>query len=550
MNTKLYNEDELLNEKFRAGLIKEITETENVERKKRELRKYEVYRDRTKQWVIQALFKQFNVQTVSEMESRATNISIARKIVDKLARAYNGGVIRELENKADTQKVNDLAEFLLFDQKMKKIDRYEHLFRNTLLGVLPEKDSYLSDTLGKDLFNIRLKPLVPFTYDVVPDYINEMKAKCVILTDFVERNQTGVGVVVADNSDGRVGVIADFRERGDRREQTIANSPEDKGTEHRRFIFWSNKYHFTTDDKGQIIGELSPENNLNPIGILPFINFSHDQDCSFWADGGDDLTDGSVLINVLITDLFSIANQQGWGQPVATGKNLKDKIVIGPHRVMILEHETDDPTPSFQFVSANPPIADWMRMIEMYTALLLSTNNLSPRNISGSLDVNNIASGISKLIDESESTESIEESQERFRKKEPLVWDIFKKWYDVYDKSKSLIPELAEFGTLQSTDVNLIFKDPKPVVTEDQKLQNIKLRKELGINTMLELIKIDNPFLKEDEALAKLESLKAEKMSAINQMVENAMQNKNVASNNKPEEIDEPKEKEVPKQLQ
>ena len=44
---RLITEDQILDPEFRAKVIKEITATENVTRKKEHLKRYEVYKDQT-----------------------------------------------------------------------------------------------------------------------------------------------------------------------------------------------------------------------------------------------------------------------------------------------------------------------------------------------------------------------------------------------------------------------------------------------------------------------------------------------------------------------
>lgn len=528
---KLYNEDLLLDQQFRAKLIHEITGQENIERKNRELRKYEVYRDRTSKWVIEALTKEFAPETVMLMQNRASNISICRKAVNKLAQAYQAGVIREMPTPEQTQVLHQYVELLNANQNLKKIDRYERLHKNTTLGIIPIKDTYESELTGSDKFRLVMRPLSPFAYDVVPDPHDETKAKCVILTDFIERNAP-LANPRAENPGIRSSILSPGFSRGDTMEQSIADEPDDRGKQKRTFIFWSNKYHFTTDQNGYYIEDLSPEDKINPIQILPWINFAKDQDTHFWAEGGDDLIDGSVLINVLLTDLFTIANNQGWGQLVATGKNLPDRFKLGPQRAVILEYDTGDPTPTLDYVNASPDLQGLMNMIEMYTALLLSTNNLSPRNISGKLDVSNVASGIAKLVDESESTEDITEAQQEFKDKEPVIWEIFKRWRDLYGDRNLLTSDFANIDPLLTTDIKITFLDPKPVVAEEQKLANLKVRKELGINTMLDLVKLDNPQLTQEEAEEKLKQILEEKLNNVANAIGNAMQNATKENNN------------------
>jgi len=505
------SEEQILDPSFRAQVIREISSNENVDRKNMELRKYEVYKDQTKKWAIELLARELKRETVAEMEKRATNVSICRKIINKLAQCYVNGVVRTVPDEGSQVAMDFLAEHLRLNSVMKKVDRYSELFHNTMLQIVP----YLcEDAEEGPQYDLQLKVLPPHAYDVIEDPKNKEKPKVVILTDFVERNQRTQDNFFQPGSDGRntQGIIPNFHQ-GDRKEQTIADSPEDAGQENREYIFWSPKYHFTCNGKGEILVDKSPEGNLNPIQALPFVNFAGDQDGQFWARGGDDLVDGAVLINVLLTDMNAIANVQGWGQLVIKGKNVPTYIQGGPHTALKMEYEKDDPVPDVQFVSSNPPLDIWMQMIEQHVALLLSTNNLSPASVAGKLDAANFPSGIAMLIEQSESTAEVQDKQRLFKDAEPQVWRILKKWIDVYAPTGQLEEKLSDGGSkLLTTEVNLKFMNPKPVISEKEKLETLKMRQELGISTIVDLILMDNPDLTEEEAEKKALEISKENM--------------------------------------
>jgi len=506
MITKLTDENDILSPQFRKVVIEEILGLENSLRKMDSLKRYEIYKDMTKKWVIDSLKKEFSSKTVAQMENRASNISICKKVVNKLAQAYVAGVERSAESKEDKDKVEYLAKLMDMNSKMSQTDRIFQLHKNALCQVVPEID-YIESDKESPKYNLCVRPLRPHQYDVIEDARNFEIPRVVILTDFVQR-KNGFDALGSSPGDGK--------------DQVIADSPEDAGMNQQTFIWWSDSYHFTTDDKGVIIPSLSPIDNLNPIGLLPFVNFAESQDGQFWAQGGQDLVDGSILINVLLTDMFGIANAQGWGQMVVKGSNLPKELDTGPHRSMIFEYNTGDPTPEVDFKSASPPLDMWMKMIEQYTALYLSTNNLSPATVAGKLDATQFPSGIAMLIERAESTADIQETQQMFKDKEKHVWNIVNKWLGVYSESKSLSQEFEDVGVMsEELEVELKFLEPKAVSSEKEKLDALQVRKNLGISTMVDLIKIDNPDISDDQAEEKLKKILEEKTLQVKKLMLN-----------------------------
>jgi hypothetical protein len=509
---QLKNEEQILDPEFRKLIIDEMVYgTESINRKNCELRKHEIYRDMNKKWVIEALLREgFKDSTVRQMENRAVNISICRKIINKLAQCYVGGVVRIAKDESNQKSIDELADEMDINTALKKSDRYRQLFKNTLLQIVPVKCRDEYDESGDLKYKIQPKVYAPWEYDVIEDAYDRTKPHVVILTDFPERNQFILDQI--DGSQGiRGGTVIQFT-RGDNREQVIADSPEDKGTQYRTFIWWSHKYHFTTDIKGKIVGEDIGMVD-NPIGRLPFINIAGDQDGHYWAEGGDDLVETSIIINKQLTDLNYIAFCQGWGQLVIAARDIPKKLIGGPDNAFIFEIKDGDPSPEVFFATSNPPIDKWLETIKTTLALLLSTNNLSPRNIAGSLDVNNAASGVAMMIEQSEVVGDLQDVQELYQDKEPEMWAIVAAWHSLYHSTNSLIEDMQMVLPITDSEVLLKFNSIKPMSSEKEKLEALKLRDELGLNTKSELIKIDNPDLSDEDAKAKLKEIEDEKMA-------------------------------------
>lgn len=512
---RLTNQDQILVEDIRKKIIEEISQPENVQRKQEFLKRYEVYKDQTKKYVLKGLKDEgLREETIAQMSNRAGNISICRKIVNKKARAYSGGVQRQTENNDVQNQINELGRLLSFDQRMKKGDRYTELHKNAQLLIVPELEDD-SDVEAKK-YRLKFSVLAPWKYDVVEDYYDRECPLVVIISDFSDGATAGLASSSSQagyHSAGGVGAST-----GDGKDQIIADTPMDAGLgEKKEYVWWSDAYHFTTDENGTIIR--SPEDLKNPIGMMPLVNNAQEQDGQFWAVGGDDLVDGSILVNKQLTDMNYIAYLQGYGQPVITGKNLKnERFRFGPNNAIILEYDpsTEEPQPTVEFASANPPLESWMRMVEQYVALLLTTNNLSPSNVSGQLSAQTFPSGIAIMIEQSESTDNVVDKQRAYVEIERELWEITKRWHNLYFSRNLLCDEFMQVGKLpEQLDISVKFMEVKPPITEAERLANIKARKDLGINEQVDLILLDNPDMTRDEAEQKLKKIIEEKLRSI-----------------------------------
>lgn len=499
---KLKDENDVLDLKWRQAYIKQIESSENQERKNEALKRFEIYRDQTRKWVFKALKKQnLKEETLRQMEASVSNLSILKKVVNKLAKVYQTAPIRQVESDDDRAKIDMLEDELDFDTAMAKTNRYLELSKNAIVYVVPQKNVIQSLNSSKPIFDLKVKVLNSHAYDPILDFDNCEVARGFVLSDYNEASSNEF-----EQYTGK---------RSRKFDDPVQDSMSGVSREGKEYIFWTNLYHFTTNHKGEIIKDKSPEDLKNPVVMLPMISFNYDTDGDFWAYGGNDLVDGSIAINLDITNMTDIANIQGYGQVVVKGENIPSVLEFGPHTALVFKTNAGEEKPDVDVLSNNPPIMDWMSMIEQKVALLLSTNNLSPRNVATKLDATNFPSGISQLIEQSEVTFDIEDKQKIFQDNEPVIWEVIRRWMEVLTAKKQASAALAEIGTFKDSDVNLIFPRNKAVVTEAEKLDNLKKRQELGINSEIEILMIDNPDLSEEEAQEKLDKIKEEKQAKL-----------------------------------
>jgi hypothetical protein len=506
---RLQTEDQILDTEIRKRIIQEIESGENQQRKNEAFRRHQCFKDKTNHYVAELLLSQLEAETVKEMLYALSNISITKKIIDKLARVYNNGVKREVTgDQTSTDKIQKLDKALSLTTELKKTNRFLRLQKNTALYLKP---CPVEMPDGSKKWTIKPEPMNPYLYDVIENNYDRTKAMVYVLSDFkptsmryseIDPGKRPSGMSVALPGNGVDGMIAD--------------TPSDKNQGDRKtYIFWSNKYHFTCDDQGTIIAVDGGEvDNANPFGLCPIVNFAVDQDGNFWAEGGGDIIDGSILINAVITHTIHTGVVQGYGQFYAIGEGLPRSIKVGPTRAIIAEYKKDEQAkPEFGYLNANPQLADLQKLIEMYIALILTTNNLSTSGIQAQLTgAQNLASGVALIIDKSESLEDVQDQQQVFVDKEPKIFKVLSaivKTYgaDMVDELKGLdLPEKFE------ENFSAKFNEQQAILTEKEKLENLKLRSELGLDTMIGLLMREDPTLTEKQAEEKLEKILREKI--------------------------------------
>lgn len=492
---KLLNDEQLLDPKFRKVVLDEIKASANTARKVEALKRSEVDQDNTVKYVMLKLQREgLKPETLALMENRASNISICKKIINKLARVYSGAVNRSTNGtQTNDEQIAELAKLMNFNRGQKNADRTVRLQKNALAWVYPEH-------VADQKYKICTKIYDPSQFDVIPKAGDAQQAGCVILSDLSDPQAGSPNLGSGPQVTHLEG-------------QHIAGQGEKAQT----FIWWSDKYHFTTDDKGEIIGvgSVTPEDLLNPIGILPGVTCAENQNGKYWATGGQDIVDGSILVNTMLTDMNAITYMQGWGQLVITGEHIPDDFTIGPFHALCLRYsgKKDEPKPEVTVVNANPPLEAWMQEISQYVALLLSTNNLSVSSVAVKLDQSNFPSGIALLVDKSELTESVEDNQQDFYWYELKEWELVKRWHNLFYDRKALVKEFSDVGRLPDDLIVTPKFAPKTgeVLSTAERLANMKVKKELGLVSQLDLILEENPGMTKEDAQKKLDEINAAK---------------------------------------
>lgn len=539
MPMRLKSQDEILIPEVRKQIIEDIEGPENRRRKDEAYRRWQIYKDKTPMFVINLLLQQFSEETVREMAYSITNISLTRKIINKLARVYVNGVNRTVadgNSEQDTDTIQELSNELNANERLKRCNRILKLEKNAAMYVKP---CPFIDNDGIMKHRIRLSPLIPYLYDVVEEEFDRENAMVHILSNyspanfmFTSRDPAAVRFHNLGLRSATSGLSLQSQNTavgGDNKDQKIADKKEDEDMDPKTYIWWTDRYHFTTNEKGEIVDENGlpvldvqitetqvDERLLNPIEVSPVIDINVDQDGSFWAEGGEDLADSSIVVNSLFTQYNHIGVVQGYGQAVVTGKDLPQNLTAGPNRVIKLEHEDGEPVPTFGFANASPPLSELRQGIEAQVALALTTNDLSTNGVSAQLGSStNVASGVALVIDKAESMEDVEDQRQMFVDVEKEMWPIISKWMQVFSEDGTLDPELEGMTLPEDVDVALEFPSSQALQTETEKLANIEKRKDIGLNTAAELVMIDNPGMTEEEAEAKIAKIEEEKKARM-----------------------------------
>ena len=482
----------------RKQIVDEIIGPENIARKSKSLREYDIYRSILYKYVYNYLSQQFSQNTLSEIPITST-INLARRVVDSEASIYSREPEREftaVDEKQDEALGNIYADGQ-FDQKLSVSNACYKLQAQNILMCVP-KD-------GK----IELRVLKKHQVDVIPSSTNPEVAEAFIVSSF-EKDKSYYTPTPEYSLNSPFG----NSQQGDGINQAIADS--DDYRRKLRFLCWTSEMQYIMDGNGNIVSEVGP----NPINELPFIDVCGDKDFEFWTNENSGVADFTVEYNASLSMLNQIVKLQGFSQGVLKGNAdvIPTSITVGPNHILKLINSKDADgkavETSFEFVSPNPDLTGSREHLEMLLANFLTARGIDPSLVTGSANAQKFNSGIERLLSMVEQFEASREDYSLYRNVEDKLYQLVKKWHNASLTQDILLPQYRSTMISENSNVSVQFAAPEMIKTEKEQLELLQMKEELGvaskIDTIMALYKITK-----DEAVEKLQEIHNEMMIDI-----------------------------------
>lgn len=485
----------------RKKLIKDIKSNENILRKKRSLRDYDVYNDNAYKYVYELLECQLSVATVKKMPV-ISNINIAKAVVTKEATIYIDQPARTYTSiqKTDEAVLKKIYQDCSFNSVLGKANKYYKLRNQAFLQVVPK--------YGK----LKLRVLQPHNLDVVPDEADPESAYAYIVSTF-DKEQ-----VAAKNSDAV--------------NQTTAD-PDDYKASLERYQVWTADYSFVMNGKAEMMTEFLP----NFLKMLPFVDINKDKDFEFFIRRGQALTEFTLDFNAAWSDLMYVCRMQGFSVGVLKGdaKLKPDTMTIGPAELIFLPKNPDNPESSLdlQFISPTPNIEASLKSLESLVGLFLSTRGIDIKAINVSGTSSTFSSALEKLLSMIDQFKATKDDFDLFGNSvEKQVHKIVTAYLSNLTGTEFLMPEYKVTQGIVNSELTVNFQEPQMIETTAEKINNGKSKIELGISDrVLILAELDGIAI--EEAQKKIDEIDKRRADYIKKL---AQENPEVDPNADPEE--------------
>lgn len=442
-----------------------------------DLELYQMHEGQIRKYVERALKEEIiSTQAYNRAIKRIPTVNIPKKVTDKLSKVYSQAPIRFANNQKELME--EFAKDLRLNETMAEANKWANLNKRCAIEIYQENGKQKLRVLPAHKF---------FVYSDSPTSPNKMTVFCKLLgrehkeyTTVVDRD----GRRITNEDDIRlVDIIACYTDT----EYLIIDSD---GTVRR--------------DKMQ---EMGVSSETNPFGVIPFV-YINKSSTELMPYPNQTAFDMGVLIPKLLTDLNYAA--QFLSHSIFWAKNADlQGIEFNPDTVVDLgDSDENGRDPEIGTIKPETDIDGILKLVQTELAMYLSTEGLKAGSV-GSVEATSAASGISKIIDESDSTEARKEQMKLFRLVEPTFWHKFSKMQQYWAQAG----KVDNKQTLDETFVNdfsIKYAEIKPLESEKEKYEKMKVARDLKLITKKQALKELYPNLPEDQLDQRLAELEEE----------------------------------------
>ena len=475
-----------LNSQEIVELITEVTSWQNRERKKREFELAQGAEGGLKPYVksrvVELYPKTGHLYSISDY-------AVTKKVVNKKAKSYKEAPIRKLNETTEVGQAvyQEIAKSSGLNMVMSEFDK---IYNRHGYGLIA---TFMSQDLISSVPYFQFVPMAPYEFDV----------------KFNDRGELTTVILSYSPQDIKTGALDSLG-----MDLSIAGSQVNEGEESTIYVVWTDTNHYVVkhrQDKrtknlknaqGAIELLSLPDNpaNVNPYGVLPFTYCPQNGKVNYPLT--NPIGEQAIELNALLSIYLTSGSMQ-IGQLVLEYPSDQPISAVGQGLLTVLSlPQSSDPeaaSTKANYIAPSPNMTGHRESIMTYLAMILDQQGLG---VTGKLDgEQEFMSALDRMIANADVQDSIEENQNMYQLVESGLFNIV--------KSQLSSVNVNPFG--DESTVTVIYRKPKMLVTDKEKLENIKLMDEMGMLEPWEKLVIFDPNLSEYEAKAKFELIKKSK---------------------------------------
>lgn len=419
----------------------------------------DVYEGNLTPYIVKDLQDQLSEQSFKQALYRIVPINILPKIIDKLTNIYQTTVIRDIENGKQSDKE-------LVDWYVQKLDLNREL------------------NCGNELFNLAKTTLLyPYIHKGKPRLREIQNDKFLVYSADPVEPYKPTHVIILSGKKDDVDLYWVYSDT----EFAVYRSDERIDYEE--------------------MAKLGLPDGINPYGRLPFV-YVNQSKYQLMPRQDFDMMKLTKVIPIMLTDLNLAAMFQAFS--IIYGIDISDEnLKYAPNAFWKLTSDpTSDKKPEIGMLKPQVDYPQILQLIETELSMWLGTKGIRASSIGG-LNVDNFASGISKVIDEMDTFEARQKQISYFSNAEKEFWDLLLNYMHPYWVSQGMIENRALFTP--SASVNTTFAVQLPMQQRGQQVTDLKNEFEAGFTSRKRAIMKLNPQMVEAEVLELIKEIDEER---------------------------------------
>lgn len=419
----------------------------------------DIYEGNLCKYVDEDLRNQLSAQSYVQARFRMAPINILPKVIDKLTHIYQTPVVRRVEGgtDSDAELMQWYVDYMKLNSKMNSANEMFNLCRSTLL--------------------------YPYVYEGIPQLRVILNDRFVVYSDDP----------IQPNKPTHVILLA--------------------GKEDEKDIFWvwsANAFMICDSDlkyRQDIMARYNNPMGLNPIGRLPFV-YVNESDYKLCPMIETDTLKMVKLLPTMLSDLNLAAMFQSFS--IIYGIDLDDEnIKFAPNAFWRLKSDpTSDKKPEIGQIKPQVDFAQVLQLIESQLSMWLGTKGIRAGAI-GQLSPENLASGISKIIDEMDTFEARQKQVVEFKGAEEQLWDLILNSMHPYWSETGQIDNPARFTP--TATVETIFVEQLPTQQRGTIVRDLRDEFTAGFTSRKRAIARLNPTMSDEEIEELIEEIDEER---------------------------------------
>lgn len=422
---------------------------------------FDIYEGDLLPYVEQALSEQLSPQTYSQARKRVSPINVLIKIVDKLSKIYQQNPTRVVTGgtPSDDELLSWYQDCFRINSTMNISNESFNLYKNNLLQIFLHDGKPRLRSIPSDRF---------LAYS--DDEIDPQNPTNFLLIYGEERDKNGMpGAHI--------------------------------------YHAWSDEEFVIFDGEGRVRRDLMAAtgnaDGVNPLGKMPFVYINRSPNLIVPKIDTDTLR-MTILIPTLLSDLNVAAMFQSFS--ILYGVDVDDEnLVMSPNAFWRFKSDAaTDNKPEIGSIKPDTDIDSVLKLIQSQLAFWLQSRGIRPGAI-GQLSSENFASGISKMVDEMDSTDDRKRQVDFYEDAERQLWDLVANHAHPYWVAAGLIDQTSFFSPGVQIETN--FSQQVPVLNRKQVIEEVKMEMEAGLLSKKDAIRRLDPHLTNEEIEEKLESI-------------------------------------------